>query len=86
LALARQAGFDPSLPRNFAIGLAEVGAKLARLTGKSTEMGRGAIGLLSRRGTYSIDKARRLLGFGPKVDSPKACVAQRRGRGLLTCL
>jgi len=61
-------GSIPSLPRNFAIGLAEVGAKLARLTGKSTEMGRGAIGLLSRRGTYSIDKARRLLGFGPKVD------------------
>jgi nucleoside-diphosphate-sugar epimerase len=61
-------GSIPSLPRNVAIGLAEAGAKLARLTGKSSEMGRGTIGLLSRRGTYSIEKARRLLGFEPKVD------------------
>jgi len=61
-------GSIPSLPTSVAIGLAEAGAKLARLTGKSTEMGRGSIGLLSRRGTYSIEKARRLLGFDPKVD------------------
>ena len=61
-------GSIPSLPKSVAIGLAEAGAKLARLAGKSTEMGRGSIGLLSRRGTYSIEKARRLLGFEPKVD------------------
>ena len=61
-------GSIPSLPKTVAIGLAEAGAKLARLTGKSTELGRGSIGLLSRRGTYSIEKARRLLGFEPKVD------------------
>ena len=61
-------GSIPSLPKSVAIGLAEAGARLARLAGKSTEMGRGSIGLLSRRGTYSIEKARRLLGFDPKVD------------------
>ena len=61
-------GSIPSLPRSVAIGLAEAGAKLARLAGKNSEMGRGTIGLLSRRGTYSIEKARRLLGFEPKVD------------------
>ena len=61
-------GSIPSLPKSVAIGLAEAGAKLARLAGKSTEMGRGSIGLLSRPGTYSIEKARRLLGFDPKVD------------------
>jgi nucleoside-diphosphate-sugar epimerase len=61
-------GSIPSLPTSVAIGLAEAGAKLARLAGKSTEVGRGTIGLLSRRGTYSIEKARRLLGFEPKVD------------------
>ena len=61
-------GSIPSLPTSVAIGLAEAGGKLARLAGKSTEMGRGSIGLLSRRGTYSIEKARRLLGFNPKVD------------------
>jgi len=61
-------GSIPSLPRSVAIGLAEAGATLARLAGKSSEMGRGTIGLLSRHGTYSIEKARRLLGFEPKVD------------------
>ena len=61
-------GSIPSLPKSVATGLAEAGAKLARLAGKSTEMGRGTIGLLSRRGTYSIEKARRLLGFEPEVD------------------
>jgi nucleoside-diphosphate-sugar epimerase len=61
-------GSIPSLPRSVAIGLAEAGATLARLAGKSSEMGRGTIGLLSRHGTYRIEKARRLLGFEPKVD------------------
>jgi len=61
-------GSIPSLPRSVAIGLAEAGATLARLAGTSSEMGRGTIGLLSRHGTYSIEKARRLLGFEPKVD------------------
>ena len=54
--------------KGLAIGMAETVGKLVRLAGRETEMGRGAIGLLSRRGTYSIDKARRLLGFEPKVD------------------
>ena len=61
-------GSIPSVPGNIAVGLAEAGGRLARLMGRSTELGRGAIGLMSRRGTYSIDKARRLLGFEPKVD------------------
>jgi nucleoside-diphosphate-sugar epimerase len=61
-------GSPPSLPKGLAIGLAEAAGRLARLTGRSTEMGRGAIGLMSRPGTYSIEKARRLLGFEPKVD------------------
>jgi len=61
-------GSIPSLPGTIAVGLAEAGGRLARLMGRSTELGRGAIGLMSRRGTYSIDKARRLLGFEPKVD------------------
>ena len=61
-------GSIPSLPKGLAIGLAEAGGKLAQLMGRSSEMGRGAIGLLSRPGTYSIAKARRLLGFEPSVD------------------
>jgi nucleoside-diphosphate-sugar epimerase len=61
-------GSLPSLPKGLAIGLAEAAGRLARLAGRNTEMGRGAIGLMSRPGTYSIEKARRLLGFEPKVD------------------
>jgi nucleoside-diphosphate-sugar epimerase len=30
-------------------------------------MGRGAVALLSRRGSYSIEKAHRLLGYEPQV-------------------
>lgn len=63
-----QRGAIPSLPKNLAIVLAEAGAGLARLTGRSTELGRGSVGLLSRPGTYSIEKARRVLGFGPRVE------------------
>lgn len=60
-------GAMPSLPTGMAIALAETGARLARMRGRPTEMGRGTIGLLTRRGTYSIGKARRLLGYAPKV-------------------
>jgi nucleoside-diphosphate-sugar epimerase len=65
--LGRQ-GSIPSLPKGLAIGMAETVGKLVRLAGRETEMGRGAIGLMSRPGTYSIEKARRLLGFDPKVN------------------
>lgn len=60
-------GAPPSLPTGLATLLAEAGAKLARLAGRHTEMGGGTIGLLSRPGTYSIEKARRLLGYAPQV-------------------
>lgn len=61
-------GAIPTLPTSVAIRIAEAGAALARLTSRSTELGRGSIGLLSRPGTYSIEKARRLLGYTPRVD------------------
>jgi nucleoside-diphosphate-sugar epimerase len=43
------------------------GTRLARMRGRPTEMGRGTIGLLTRHGTYSIGKARHLLGYAPNV-------------------
>jgi nucleoside-diphosphate-sugar epimerase len=61
-------GAIPSLPTSVAIRVAEASGALARLTGRSTELGRGSIGLMSRPGTYSIEKARRLLGYVPRVD------------------
>lgn len=62
-----RSGSIPSLPRGVAVTLAEATARIMRLMGKSTEMGRGTIGLLSRRGTYSIENARRRLGFDPGI-------------------
>ncbi len=50
------------------LALAEGMRLLARLTGQSTEVGRGVVDMLSRRGGYSIDKARTLLGFQPATD------------------
>jgi nucleoside-diphosphate-sugar epimerase len=62
-----KSGPVPTLPSGLDVFLAELSGRLARLTGKPTEMGRSAVGLLSRRGSYSIEKARQLLGYEPQV-------------------
>jgi nucleoside-diphosphate-sugar epimerase len=61
-------GSPPSVPTGLAIALAETGARVARLLGKPSELGRGTVELLARPATYSIEKARRLLGYAPAVD------------------
>jgi len=61
-------GAIPSLPLGVARVLADAGGRLVRATGRASELGSGSIGLFSRPGTYSIDKARRLLGYAPQVD------------------
>jgi len=61
-------GAIPSLPKGIAMAVADAGGRLARWAGRHSELGRGTLGLFARPGTYSIEKARRLLGFEPKVD------------------
>jgi nucleoside-diphosphate-sugar epimerase len=61
-------GSPRTLPKGVAIALAETGASIARLLGRSTELGRGTVELLGRPATYSIEKARQLLGYSPAVD------------------
>lgn len=57
-----------SLPGPLAKALAlSVGAATRRLGGES-ELGPASFGMLTRRGTYSIAKARRMLGYEPAVD------------------
>lgn len=57
-----------SLPGPFAQALAlSVGAVTRRMGGHS-ELGPASFGMLTRRGTYSIAKARRLLGYEPAID------------------
>ena len=68
---ARMLGGEKALrcvSTNTALLLAELARRAVQLVGGSTEMGRGAIDMLSRRAGYSIDKARRLLGYEPAVD------------------
>jgi len=58
----------PSMPTGLAIALAETGARVARLLGRPSELGRGTVELLARPASYSIEKARHLLGYAPAVD------------------
>jgi nucleoside-diphosphate-sugar epimerase len=51
-----------------AIAIAEVGRTLFTLLGRQTEMGRGAMEMLSKKNTVSNEKAHKLLGWQPKVD------------------
>jgi nucleoside-diphosphate-sugar epimerase len=51
-----------------ALALATVAATTARLSGRATESNPATVRYLTRTGTYSTDKARRLLAFEPKVD------------------
>lgn len=75
-----------TLPKGLAIALAEAGGRVARLLGRSTELGRGSVELLDRPATYSIDKARRLLGYVPAValgEGMRRSEAWARAAGLL---
>ena len=76
----------PSLPMDAAVALAQVVGSIARLMGRSSEMGSGTIGLFARRGTYSIEKARRMLGYCPQIDlgeGMRRSEAWVRARGLV---
>ena len=59
-------------PRTFSTGvataLAETGRIAFTLLGKPTELGRGAIEMLSKTTTVSNAKAHRLLGWEPRID------------------
>lgn len=50
-----------------AILLAETGRRIVQLFGGQTELGRGAIDMLSRSAGYSIEKARQQLAYVPDV-------------------
>ncbi|MBE7535490.1 MAG: NAD-dependent epimerase/dehydratase family protein [Anaerolineales bacterium] len=51
-----------------AIAIAEIGRVLFKLLGKPTELGRGAMEMLSKKNTVSNQKAHDLLGWHPQVD------------------
>src|SRR5262249_50843670 len=56
------------LPTPVALAVAEAYSRAMALAGKETEINPISVRYFNRTGTYSIDKARRLLGYEPKVD------------------
>jgi nucleoside-diphosphate-sugar epimerase len=56
------------LPRHALTPLAAGVDRFARLRRQENEMGANAVSYLARTGTYSIEKARRVLGYEPKID------------------
>ena len=61
-------GEPRTLPTLAAVGLAALPEAAARIGGTQTEYNRTSMRYFARPGTYSIEKARRLLGYAPKVD------------------
>jgi nucleoside-diphosphate-sugar epimerase len=58
-----------TLPTPVARTIAAAGGRIARLAGQDTEMSAASVDYLAKRcGAYSIEKARRVLGYEPKVD------------------
>lgn len=55
------------LPTPVAVALAEAVGRVERMRGRPTEMNAISMRYLARRETYSIDKARRMLGYEPRV-------------------
>lgn len=57
----------PLLSTPLAVAIAEIGRLLFTLLGRQTELGRGAMEMLSKKNTVSNAKAHRLLGWHPRV-------------------
>jgi nucleoside-diphosphate-sugar epimerase len=61
-------GSPRTMSTSTAVMIAEIGRMIFRLLGKPTELGRGAMEMLSKKNTVSNEKAHRLLGWYPQVD------------------
>ncbi|MEO7197098.1 MAG: NAD(P)-dependent oxidoreductase [Solirubrobacterales bacterium] len=66
---SRMLGKEPPrvLPTVAALGLVSVPQAAARIAGTDTESNRATMRYFARPATYSIEKARRVLGYEPKV-------------------
>src|SRR4051794_26027552 len=56
-----------TLPTTLARSIAAAGGRVEKALGRDTEMSAASIDYLAKRGGYSIDKARRVLGYEPKI-------------------
>ena len=74
------------LPTPVALALAAGAATVDRARGRSGEANPATVRYLTRRGTYSIEKARSMLGYVPRVDlteGMRRSEAWLRDRGLI---
>ncbi len=85
---ARMLGKDrvPVAPTPVVMAIAAVMERVGRLRGSPPEVTRGAVRYLARSGSYSIDKARSVLGYRPAVDldeGMRRCEEWLRAQGAL---
>jgi nucleoside-diphosphate-sugar epimerase len=75
-----------TLPTPVARTIAAAGGRIEKAMGRDTEMSAASIDYLTKRGGYSIEKARRVLGYEPKVtleEGMRRCEEWLRAEGLL---
>jgi nucleoside-diphosphate-sugar epimerase len=75
-----------TLPKPVAAGIAAAGGRAMKLLGRDTELSAGSVEYIAKRGTISIEKARRVLGYEPKVsleEGMQRCEEWLRGQGML---
>jgi nucleoside-diphosphate-sugar epimerase len=85
---ARMLGKDGirSLPTPVARAIAAAGGRIEKTLGRDTEMSAASVDYVAKRGGYSIEKARRVLGYEPKVDleeGMRRCEEWLRAEGLI---
>jgi nucleoside-diphosphate-sugar epimerase len=76
-----------TLPTPLARTIAATGGRIEKALGRDTEMSGASIEYLAKRGGYSIEKARRVLGYEPKVgleEGMRRCEVWLRSEGLVT--
>jgi nucleoside-diphosphate-sugar epimerase len=74
------------VPTPLALGMAAAADAFYRLRGEPSEANPGAVRYLTRRGSISIDRARELLGYEPRVGLEEGMRRSRewaRAEGLL---
>ena len=75
-----------TLPRPVARSIAAAGGRIEKALGRDTEMSGASIDYLAKRGGYSIEKARRVLGYEPEVgleEGMRRCEEWLRAEGLV---
>jgi nucleoside-diphosphate-sugar epimerase len=75
-----------TLPTPVARSIAAAGGRIEKALGRDTEMSSASIDYLAKRGGYSIEKARRVLGYEPAVgleEGMRRCEEWLRAEGLV---